>query len=541
MFDKQNLSGDIYGGITAAAVALPLALAFGVASGLGALAGIYGAIIVGFFAALLGGTKMQISGPTGPMTVVVAAIVTQYGDNLLTVFSIIMLAGLIQISFGLAGFGRYIKLVPQTVVSGFMTGIGIIVIILQIGPLLGFVSPAGSNMVKLAAIPAMLVDVNWQALALGLLSFIIVTYIPKSIGRYFPSTLLAVIVGTLLGFFVLTDAPSIGAIPSGLPSLYFPSFDLFDVANIIRFALILAFLGSIDSLLTSLAADSKTHTLHDSNRELVGQGVGNLLAGFLGAVPGAGATMRTFVNIRAGGKTRLSGVSHSLVLLALTVVFATEASYIPLSVLGGILLRVGIDIIDWRNLKRIIKLPRPGVVVMLTTLLLTVFVDLITAVAVGIVMTSVLFVSKMAKIQMESVKFSFASGAEPEMNEEEQKLMQALGEKVVLFHVEGPLSFATARDITRMMEQTPKNDVLVIDLSRVPFIDSSAAASLEEVTENLAASGDHVLIFGANQRVLDTLRKTDVFNVIGENRIVETRREALLLAQKLAIKNGHSQ
>ena len=533
MFDRQHLSGDLYGGITAAAVALPLALAFGVASGLGALAGIYGAIIVGFFAALLGGTKMQISGPTGPMTVVVAAIVTQFGDNLATVFSIVILAGLLQIGFGLAGLGRYIKLVPQTVVSGFMTGIGLIVIILQIGPLLGFVSPAGSNLVKLAAIPAMLAALNWQALILGIFSFVMVTYLPKSISRYFPSTLLAVIAGTLIGVFVLQNAPTIGAIPSGLPSFYLPGFSLAETPDIIRFALVLAFLGSIDSLLTSLAADSKTHTQHDSNRELLGQGAGNLVAGLFGSVPGAGATMRTFVNIRAGGKTRLSGVTHSLVLLLLTVVFASEASRIPLAVLGGILLRVGIDIIYWRNLRRIIKLPRPGVVVMLTTLLLTVFVDLITAVAVGIVMTSVLFVSKMASIQMESVRFSFGKGAELDLSETEKQLMEDLGEKIVLFQVEGPLSFATARDITRMMEQTPKNDVLLVDLSKVPFIDSSAAASLEEVTENLTMSGDHVVIYGANQRVLDTLKKTDVYKALGNDQIVSGRQEALLVAQKL--------
>ena len=243
--------------------------------------------------------------------------------------------------------------------------------------------------------------------------------------------------------------------------------------------------------------------------------------------------MRTFVNIRAGGKTRLSGVTHSLVLLLLTVVFASEASRIPLAVLGGILLRVGIDIIDWRNLRRIIKLPRPGVVVMLTTLLLTGFVDLITAVAVGIVMTSVLFVSKMASIQMESVRFSFGKGAELDLSETEKQLMEDLGEKIVLFQVEGPLSFATARDITRMMEQTPKNDVLLVDLSKVPFIDSSAAASLEEVTENLTMSGDHVVIYGANQRVLDTLKKTDVYKALGNDQIVSGRQEALLVAQKL--------
>jgi SulP family sulfate permease len=533
MNPKNSLSGDIYGGITAAAVALPLALAFGVASGLGALAGIYGAIIVGFFASLFGGTNVQISGPTGPMTVVVASIVTQFSSNLLTVFTIVMLAGLFQIGFGLAGLGRFIKLVPQTVVSGFMTGIGVIVIILQLGPLLGFASPAGSNLVKLAALPAMITGLNWQALVLGLFSFVLVSYCPKQINRYFPATLLSVILGTLIGIFLFSNAPTIGDIPSGLPSFYLPSFSIHDLPLIIRFALILAFLGSIDSLLTSLAADSKTGTLHNSNRELVGQGIGNLLAGCFGSTPGAGATMRTFVNIQAGGKSRLSGIIHSVVLLVIALVFSTEASRIPLAVLAGILLRVGINIIDWRNIKRVTSLPRPGVAVMLTTLLLTVLVDLITAVAVGIVMASVLFVSKMASVQMESIKFSFGSGNEIDLNDDERQLMDDMGNKAMLFQVEGPLSFATARDITRMMQQTPRNEVLIIDLSKVPFIDSSAAATLEEMTEKLAANGDHLVIFGASPRVINTLEKTDVYNVLGAENIVASRLEALQIARHL--------
>lgn len=533
MTQKHSISGDIYGGITAAAVALPLALAFGVASGLGALAGIYGAIIVGFFASLFGGTNVQISGPTGPMTVVVASVVTQFGDNLLIVFSIVMLAGLFQIGFGLAGLGRFIKLVPQTVVSGFMTGIGVIVIILQLGPLLGFSSPQGSNLIKLAAVPAMIAGVNWQALILGVFSFLLVSYCPKWLNRYFPSTLLAVITGSLLGVFLLDNAPTIGDIPSGLPTFYLPSLSIHDLPLVIRFALTLAFLGSIDSLLTSLAADSKTGTLHNSNQELIGQGIGNLMAGCFGSTPGAGATMRTFVNIQAGGNSRLSGIIHAIVLLVIALVFASEASHIPLAVLAGILFRVGINIIDWRNIKRVTQLPRPGVAVMLTTLVLTVLVDLITAVAVGIVMASVLFVSKMANVQMESIKFSFGSGNEIDLNNDEKDLMDAMGNKVLLFQVEGPLSFATARDITRMMQQTPRNEVLVIDLSKVPFIDSSAAATLEEMTEKLAANGDHMVIFGAAPRVINILKKTDVYNVIGAENIVSDRMEALTIANKL--------
>lgn len=528
-----TLKGDIFGGITAAIVALPLALAFGVASGLDPLAGLYGAIIVGFFAALFGGTPVQISGPTGPMTVIIATIVTQFTGNLAVIFTIIMLSGVFQIIFGLAGFGRYIKLVPQTVVSGFMTGIGLIVIILQIAPLLGHVTPAGGNLEILAAVPAMILRPNTQALSLGLISFGIMTLTPKSISRWLPPSLLAILLGTVAGTFYFTQAPIIGEIPSGLPSLHMPLMNLSDFPLIIRFALALAFLGSIDSLLTSLVADSMTRTSHDSNKELIGQGIGNILSGVFGGVAGAGATMRTLVNIQAGGKTRLSGIVHSLVLLFLVLAFADLAKHIPLAVLGGILLKVGIDIIDWRNVTRLTRLPRTGVIIMLTTLIVTVFVDLITAVAVGIVMASVLFASKMAKAQMESVRFSFGSSPELDLSEEEATILDAAEGRIVLFQMVGPLSFASIRDVTRMMHTSPNQEVLVIDLTNVPFIDSSAAAVLEEITERLLDDNDQIVLFGGNKNVISTLQKTDVIKLIGIDQIATQRREALKIANEL--------
>lgn len=533
MININSLRGDIWGGVTAAAVALPLALAFGVASGLGALAGIYGAILVGFFAALFGGTNVQISGPTGPMTVLVASVAIYFSGDLAITFTVVMLAGLFQIFLGKVGFGKYIKLVPQPVVSGFMTGIGIIVIILQIGPMLGYVSPAGSNFIKLAAAPAMIMHPNIHALLLGGLSFSLVTFAPKSINRYLPLTLLALFFGTLMGRFALVEAPIIGDIPKGFPDLYLPSFNLHELPAMIRFSLVLAFLGSIDSLLTSLAADSKTKTHHNSNRELIGQGIGNFVAGLFGGAPGAGATMRTFVNIASGGTTRISGITHALVLLLMVLVFTKEASHIPLAVLGGILLKVGIDIIDWQTLRRARILPRAGVIVMLTTLVLTVFVDLLTAVATGIVMASVMFVSKMADAQMKSLKFSFGEDADFSLSNDEKIILDKLTDKVALLQIEGPLSFATVRDITRKMSENPDQDVLIIDLSLVPFIDSSAAFTLEEAARNLIENNDHIVIFGAHEKVINTLRKTDVYKMVGESQFVNNRLEALKITQKL--------
>lgn len=527
----QRNKGDLFGGITAAIVALPLALAFGVASGAGALAGLWGAILVGFFAALLGGTRHQVSGPTGPMTVVMALVITQLGGNLAAAFTVVVLAGGLQILFGALGIGRYVKLVPQPVVSGFMSGIGFIIIILQLAHGLGHAPPAGEIVEKLAALPAMAASPNLQALALCAICLGIMSFTPKTIAARVPPPLIAIVAGTVAGVMVFPAAPVIGDIPTGLPALTIPNITLADLPAILRFALILAFLGSIDSLLTSLVADSVTRTHHDSNRELIGQGVGNIAAGLFGGIAGAGATMRTLVNIRAGATSRLSGAIHAVVLLALVLGFGGAASHIPLAVLAGILLKVGYDIIDWPYLKRIRVVPRAGVVIMLTTLLMTVFVDLMTAVAVGIVMASLLFVARMADAQMQTAKLAFSSTHAPDLAPEEAAILDGAAGRIVLLHIEGPLSFGSARDIARLMQASAEKDALVVDFTDVPFVDTSASMALEETILALRELGDTVILFGVRERVRETLGKTGVLKHLEGRQIAATRLEALRAAR----------
>ena len=527
----QKHKGDLFGGLTAAIVALPLALAFGVASGAGALAGLWGAILVGFFAALLGGTRHQVSGPTGPMTVVMALIITQLGGNLAAAFTVVVLAGGLQILFGTLGIGRYVKLVPHPVVSGFMSGIGFIIIILQLAHGLGHTPPPGEIVEKLAALPAMAAGPNFQALALCAICLGIMIFTPKSIAARIPPPLIAIVAGTLAGVLVFPAAPVIGDIPTGLPALTLPSIAFADLPAILRFALILAFLGSIDSLLTSLVADSVTRTHHDSNRELIGQGVGNIAAGLFGGIAGAGATMRTLVNIRAGATSSLSGAIHALVLLALVLGLGGAASHIPLAVLAGILLTVGYDISDWPYLKRIQAMPRAGVVIMLTTLLMTVFVDLMTAVAVGIVMASLLFVARMADAQMQTAKMAFRSEHAADLSPEEAAILDGAKGRIVLLHIEGPLSFGSARDITRLMQASAEKDALVVDFSDVPFIDTSASMALEETILALRERGDTVILFGVRERVRETLVKIGVLRHLEGNQIAATRLEALRAAR----------
>ena len=353
----KNLRGDIFGGITAAVVALPLALAFGVSSGAGAIAGLYGAVIVGFFAALFGGTPSQISGPTGPMTVVIATVfATLVGgnpDNLPLAFTVIFLGGVFQILFGLMRLGKYITLMPYTVISGFMSGVGVIIILLQIGPFLGH--PASANVIEsVNNYPEFVREVNPAAAILGILTLAIVFLTPAKITRFVPSPLMALIVGTLVAIYVFPDKDLllIGEIPSGLPHLQLPTFTAARFRNILGYGLMLAVLGAIDSLLTSLVADNITRTQHDSDRELIGQGIGNLISGLCGGLPGAGATMRTVINVKTGGKTPISGMVHALVLLVVVLGAGGLTQNIPHAVLAGILIKVGIDIIDWSFLTR---------------------------------------------------------------------------------------------------------------------------------------------------------------------------------------------
>jgi sulfate permease, SulP family len=500
-FNRENLTGDITGGITAGVVALPLALALGVASGLGPMAGIYGAIAVGFFAALFGGTASQISGPTGPMVVVLAGLFASLSGDVALIFTTVMLAGVFQIVFGFLGVGQYIRLVPYPVISGFMTGIGAIIIILQLGPLLGHDSP-GNPLGAMAKLPIAIMDINFANLALGLGTLALVYFWPARAGKYLPGPLAALIVGTILAYLVL-DVPVLGEIPSGLPSIHWPVFEQSKAMLVIEAAFILAVLGAIDSLLTSLVADNMTRQRHDSNRELIGQGIGNTVAGLIGGIAGAGATMRTVVNIRSGGKTRLSGMIHSLVLLAVVLGLGSLASTIPLAVLAGILVKVGLDIIDWSYLKRANNGPRWDLALMLLVLSLTVFVDLITAVAAGVVLAALAFVKQVGQLQIASLK----NTPEHLDSEVEKACLSSCGDRVALFEFSGPLSFGAAADLGHHVREHSElgSRVLILDFSRVPFLDVSAVLAVETIATDAASSGKLLYLVGMNEEVRGVL------------------------------------
>jgi len=526
----DNIRGDVYGGLTAAVVALPLALAFGVASGAGPVAGLYGAIFVGFFAALFGGTPAQISGPTGPMTVVMAGIITQYGNEPTLAFTVVMLAGLFQILFGVLKLGRYINLVPFPVISGFMSGIGLIIIILQLPPLIGYAVPSGGTLAVLAALPEFILSLKFDATFVGLFGLVLVYFTPIKINRVIPAPLIALFIGSMLVVVIFPDVPVIGVIPTGLPHLQLPNIPLDAVLGIVMSSLVLALLGSIDSLLTSLIADNVTQTHHDSNRELIGQGIGNTIAGAFGAIPGAGATMRTVVNVRTGGRTPISGVLHALVLLAVVLGLGGLAENIPHAVLAGILIKVGIDIIDWSYLRRIRDAPRAGMVLMVVVVVLTVFVNLITAVAVGIVLASLLFVKRMSDLQLSNIRELISTIDEPNLNSEEKAVLDAGERRVVLFHLSGPFNFGAAKGMARRLATSDEFDAMVLDLCEVTFLDTSASLSLEDAIKQTQNQGKQVYLVGMHPEVEITLRRLGVLKLIPPNHHHFSRLDALKLA-----------
>ena len=533
-YNLQTLRGDLFGGITAAVVGLPVALAFGVASGLGALAGIYGAIAVGFFAAVFGGTKSQISGPTGPMAVAMAVIVTTHADTLAEAFTIVIMAGLIQILLGVMRIGRFVAFTPYSVISGFMSGIGIIIMLLQTLPFLGATGATGGPVGVVRALPNAMSNVNFSALAIAAVTLAVGVLWPRQLRRYFPPTLAALVAGTLLGVLWLTNTPVIGEVPTGLPQIELPVISLSLLVRAIEPALILALLGSIDSLLTSLIADAMTRTRHNPNRELVGQGIGNVVAGLIGGLPGAGATLGTVVNIRAGGQTQVSGALRAAILLALVLGLGKYVEAIPHAVLAGILMKVGWDIIDWRFIKRIHRVQREHLLVMLITLALTVFVDLVTAVAIGLIAAGMAGARQFERLELDrvvSVPLLDQSFLASDDSDEEADAFSA---RVGLVALRGSFSVASSNKLINTISVDIRDhEVVILDFSDTVYVDDSAALVVEQMIDSAIAEDTECIIMGLTGPPAATLRALNVLHRVPAAHFVKTLDEAKNIAQRL--------
>ena len=530
-YDLQTLRGDIFGGVTTAVVGLPVALAFGVASGLGAMAGLYGAIALGFFAAVFGGTRSQISGPTGPMAVAMAVVITEHASTLQEALTVVVMAGIIQALLGVLRFGRFVSYTPYSVISGFMSGVGIIIILLQTLPALGFGGANGGPLDAVRAWPDAIADLNASAAAIALVSLGVCICWPARLHRWFPATLAALAIGTLLGVLWLDAAPVIGEVPSGLPEFEGLNLSPGVLAGAVQPALTLALLGAVDSLLTSLIADSMTRTRHNPNQELVGQGLGNVAAGLVGGLPGAGATVGTVVNIRAGGSTRVSGALRAVVLLVLVLGAGSLVKSVPHAALAGILLKVGWDIVDWRFLRRLRRVQQEHLVIMGVTMVLTVVLDLITAVAIGLIVAAMTAARQFERMQLDSVV------SVPLLDQSfltDDGTGDSFSARVGLVALRGTFTVASSKSLIDILgADIAEHEVVIIDFSDTVYMDDSAALVVEHLLEAAEASATEMILLGLTGAPATSLHALDVLRQVPTDRIVESQDEARDLARRL--------
>jgi SulP family sulfate permease len=588
----SNIKGDVLGGLTAGIVALPLALAFGVSSGLGPSAGLYGAIFLSFFAALFGGTATQISGPTAPMTavsmVVIATIIGVHNGSvekaLPYILAVFLLSGIFQIGLGFLGLGKYIKYIPYPVVSGFMTAIGVIILITQILPLIGYdakkdielvesykpmaeqsllekiltdetkdgilvvedfeqaidrankidrseIIEEAQNLAKnnssgvigtIKAIPRAIGFINWIEVVLAFATIFII-YGFKRITTAVPSTLVALIVvsGVAIGFGI--DYISIQQIPNGFPKIQwtlFTDFNLLEILPYIFTALTLSLLGAIDSLLTSVVADNLTKTRHLPNKELIGQGIGNSIGAIFGGLPGAGATIRTVVNIQSGGKTRLSGMIAGMVLLLILLVLSPLASKIPAAVLAGILVTVGIGVMDYKGLNVLSKIPRTEIIIMTVVLLLSVFWNLVYAVGIGLLLACLFFMKKMGDLTKNNSKVGLVS----KEKEFEINISEKSKENVFIKHLNGPLFFGFTSEFVSIANKIPKTaSVIIIEMEKVPYIDQSGLFALEDVILDLDKKDIKIIMTGIQSQPMQLMKTIGILGeLIPEERVFKS-------------------
>lgn len=501
------------GGLLAAIAGMPMGLAFGVLSGLGPMAGIYTAIIMAISASIFGGTKALITGPTGPMTVVAAMVVSlglANAGNLENAWPLIIgtfvLAGLFELVFGILNFGKYVKNMPYSVFSGIMTGIGIMIISLQIFPLFGHASPHGFLNI-MTNIGDCIANLNGQALLLGAITIAIVYGFPKITNKV-PSILVALVAGTLVSVSFDMVVPVIGEIPGEFPGAHFSALSGLhwsDFQLIIIPAIMLGGLGMIDSLHTAVMADNLTDTKHNSRWMVIGQGVGNMITGLFGGIPGAGSDIGTVTNIRAGAQSGLSGIMKGIFLLIMVVGVADYVQYIPMPVLAGILITIGIGIIDHKGVKMLLKVPGQDAILWAIVLAVTLFDNLFDALGIGFVLSAILFVRRMSgnitTIRPSGSLQSFV---------QHKKIPEELTDRIYVKTLEGPLFFGFAEMLRNHCERIENVHTVILRMEHVPFLDQRGVVSIESAIRDWHRSGIQVYLTGTSKQVLTALQDVQV-------------------------------
>lgn len=533
-YSLSDLWQDTLGGTTAMFVALPLAVAYGVVAGLGAAAGLYGAVAVGFFTAVFGGTSTQISGPTAPMAIIMAVIVTDYSSTLSEALMIVMLAGVMQMVIGLLKLGRFVAYTPYVVVASFMSAIGILVMAIQVLPMLGSAPASGGVIGMLLGLPDALATINYSALAIGCATLGVAIVWPGRLHRYLPPTLAGLAAGTALGVLWLGDAPVLGPVPTTLmvPDLTLPSINF--VLDALQPALLLASIGSIVSLLTALAADSLTRTSHDPERELVSQGLGNLAAGLIGGLPGAGTPVYTVANIRAGGRTRVSGLICALLLLALLLGLAPYADPIPLAALAGVLFKVGWDLVDWSLLTRLRRLRGEYAVTIVVTTLIAVIIGPIMAVVLGMIISFLAGALRVGQLELDSVISVPLLDSVFLYDDDEPEDADPFSARVGMLVLKGNLTVASSKKLVRIISiDLLEHEVVILDFAGVTFMDDSAATVVRQLIDLAANEGTPTIVTGSSGEIAETLDAFDVLHSVPGERIVEDQDQARGLVRQI--------
>ncbi|MXW62521.1 MAG: SulP family inorganic anion transporter [Acidimicrobiaceae bacterium] len=549
----QVLRGDVFGGLTAAVVALPLSLAFGVASGLGAVAGLYGAIVVGLMGALLGGSKTQISGPTAPLSVAMAVVFVDYANqDLGKALAIVALAGLIQMLMGALRLGSYMAYTPYAVVSGFTSAVGLIIILVQVLPFFGTEVALGGALKSLRAWPDAVSNVDPSALTLGVVTLAVCIFWPERLRKFLPPSVAALLIGTLLSVLWLSDVPTLAEVPSGLPDIEMPELPLGDLGAALPPAVTIALLGSINSLLTARVADSLTLQSHEPNRELLGVGFANVLVALVGGVPGAGATSCTVANVRAGGRSRVSGVLCATILLALVLGLGRIADAIPHAVLAGILIKIGFDIIDWRYITRIHLVPRENLVVLALTLGLSVVSDLVVAVAVGLIAAAMTGARQLERLELDMVvstplldmTFLADDDADDDGDDDgdefdfdfDLEMDDPFAARTGLLSLRGSFTVASSTKLfSTIRSDIAEHEVVILDFSQTVFIDDSAALVLGQLVDAAIVSDTECIVMGLSGMASTSVEALDVLRRVPEDHFVDDLDGARAVARRILL------
>ena len=549
----QGLRGDVFGGLTAAVVALPLSLAFGVASGLGAIEGLYSAVVVGMLAALLGGSRTQISGPTAPLSVAMAVVFVDYADgDLAKALAIVVMAGIIQVLLGALRLGSFVAYTPYAVVSGFTSAVGLIIIVVQVLPFFGSEVALGGALKSLRSWPDAVTNTDASAVALGLLTLAVCIFWPGRLQRLLPPSVAALIIGTLVAVLWLSDAPNIGEVPTGLPDRHTPELAVSDLGSALPAAVTIALLGSINSLLTARVADSLTRQSHDPNRELMGVGVANVVVAFVGGVPGAGATSCTVANVRAGGRSRASGVLCATILAALVLGLGRYVDSIPHAVLAGILIKVGFDIIDWRYLAHIHRVPRENVVVLAMTLGLSIISDLVIAVAVGLVVAALTGARQVERLELDKVistpllDMTFLADPEADDGDDDDPFAglsldldddddnDPFAARCGLLSLRGNFTAASSTRLFKVINHDmAEHEVVIFDFTDTLYVDDSAALTIGQLADTARDADTQCIVMGMSGMTGTSLHALNVLREIPEENFVEDLDEARIVARRL--------